>query len=139
MKLVFLDIDGVLNHGVRYERFDFPRLFPEHCARFQQLCLRADAEIIVVSNWKGIIPAELLVEHLRAAGITASVRGATPFRATRGEEVKLWREMNLHQEPYVILDDRTDYMASQPLVRTEDAVGLLDEHVERALQLLEAA
>ena len=56
MNLCFLDIDGVLNSRVFYDRVGLipqPWLDPEAVARLDRLCRAADASIVLSSAWRG--------------------------------------------------------------------------------------
>lgn len=130
---VFLDIDGVLNHSVIYTRWDYPRLFPEPCQHLQWLCTQTDAQIVLCTNWRCLVGVPVVAEYLRKAGITAPVIGGTPLCQTRGEGV---RQYMTSPAPHVILDDFPDYYAHQPLVLTDNEIGLTRKQAERAIEIL---
>lgn len=130
---LFLDIDGVLNHSVRYDKFDYPRLFPEHCQLLQGILEATACEIVLCTNWRAILGLEAVADHLWKAGITGVV-GGTPLCSTRGEGVRQYQANDTG--PYVILDDLPEYFAYQPLVQTHNDIGLTAELAQRAIEIL---
>lgn len=165
MKLIFLDIDGVLNsrdyfESERYKRAQEgdPRpyqtveaqLDDEAVERLQRLVLATGAAVVVSSTWRLSHPLPVLNQLLRRKGFfSAAAIGATPqfVNRPRGEEILEWlRCLNIeptifrwweHAPPFVILDDDSDMdPLEKRLVQTSMQTGLLDEHVERAIALL---
>lgn len=129
---LFLDIDGVLNHGVSYTVFDYPRLFTPQCRLLEDICQATGAEIVLCTNWRYIVGVDFVERHLRQAGITAPVIGGTPVCATRGEGVRRYG----HPGPYVILDDLADYAGDQLFILTDTKVGLTPEEAQLAIEIL---
>lgn len=147
MKVLFLDIDGVLNSrkwfgslhativAAKYpeEHFD-----PAAVARVNAIVERTGAVICVSSSWRlGRSVAEL-GELLATQGIRAEVVGATPvdFRA-RGLEIARWLAEHPEVTVYAILDDDSDMrQLARQHVKTDFEDGLLDHHVESAVSLL---
>jgi|SRR6266436_7952483 len=134
MSQLFLDIDGVLNHSVVYTQFDYPRLFPEHCALLNHIIATTGCSLVLQSNWKHLLLLGTISQYLRTAGITAPLIGATPYIGKRGSEVRAYRGES--REPYVILDDLADYFPDQPLVLTQNEAGLTTELAEIAIDIL---
>jgi hypothetical protein len=127
-----LDLDGVLNHGVSYTVFDYPRLFPTQCQILEGLCQASGCEIVLVTNWRYIVGVDFVERHLRQAGITAPVIGGTPLCGTRGEGVRRYG----HPGPYVILDDLADYAGDQLFILTDTNTGLTAEEAQLAIDIL---
>jgi len=157
VKVIFLDIDGVLNsrqswaqrkHGSGTEAID-----PDAMARLNRLLRQSGASIVVSSSWRSTVARTR--EVLCANGLCWPTRviGCTPrsevawgehglyVARQRGDEIQAW----LDQHPdrvrrFVILDDGDDMgPLRRSLVQTNPDVGLTDADVERALALLEAA
>jgi len=154
MKIVFLDVDGVLNHLGCKEKT--PRGFyfveDEFLERLKKIVHATGAQIVLSTTWRqGFYDLEngettgdaqdylLLKEKLREYGIT--IFGHTPIlkEGHRGKEILKWLEEHdeLDIEAMVILDDSTK---TKPLeqyqVRTFFSEGLRTRHVIRAIAAL---
>jgi hypothetical protein len=155
VKVVFLDFDGVLN-SLAYLQVA-PRqlgdLDPVAVARLDRLVARSGAKVVVSSTWRLRYSLAELRGKLAENGFTGEVLDCTPELPAgavpawclfpRCDEIRAWLAM-LPQAParFVILDDadlELEELAelSASFVRTDVAVGLLDEDVERALRILE--
>ena len=151
-KLVFLDIDGVLDtYKSRY------MLDPVLLDRLGNLLGRTGAWIVISSSWRcNNVPdtIEFLTDYDnprvgsnpfpftdRIVGVTpilySVVDGDIDRPATRGEEIAAY----LKEHPcdnYVILDDCDEILNSQipHLVLVNDDMGLTIEDVEKAVSIL---
>ncbi len=153
MKVVFLEVDGVLNCGPRWKELRRVvntaggRLDPDAVKRLKRLVDTTDARIVVSSMWRLGCMAQL-TSYLQRHGIGhGRVIGKTPdrSRALRGpncpsvrcEEIKTWLAAHPEVERFVILDKEADMGDLSPrLVKTTWNDGLLDEHVDRAIAML---
>lgn len=162
-KIIGLDFDNVINDnahlaetakaypGVRTFSMELGRamLDPVRCARVQRICDATGAGILFVTGWRRWTGEEGLTELIRGHGITApvvGVVGGVKFSGDlRASATREW--LNEHPEVtrYVILDDdEYNYWRDYPgrktppwgpvLVAPKD--GLEDEHVERAISIL---
>lgn len=139
MKVIFLDVDGVLNHGnskikVEDDKIQF----------LKQIIDETGAKIVLSSDWRFWLGTDdrdvaLLQEKLK--GIGAEIVSSTPNskHGYRGAEIYQW--INEWQgetiDKFVILDDRDDikpYM--NKFVQTSFNLGLQEKHVRKAIQLL---
>jgi hypothetical protein len=126
MKVIFLDIDGVLNWAGTEDRINgFIGLCSERIQRLNAITdAHPDAKIVVSSTWrKSFFPGgykdfDGLVQLLHDRGVKAEIIDYTPWRFSyqpRGAEIREWiedwRQENPGQElVYVVLDDDTDGM-----------------------------
>lgn len=142
MRIVFLDIDGVLNSRAFYDRVGFiprPPLDPEAIARLDRICRETDARVVLSSAWRGDLQT---VRWLHERGLGAPIIGRTgwaSFTGNRGSEIAEWiRSQAQHPiESFVILDDGDDMDHLLPyLIQTSHDTGLLDDHVDRAIAML---
>jgi len=151
VKLVFCDIDGVLNSRVFLAGLRPPpglvadgpewwaeMLDREAVGRLNRLLAETGASVVVSSSWRLGSTAEALQTILDLGGFEGAVVGVTPHLSEqpRGEEIQ--RYLASHPaEAFVILDDEDDMgELLSSLVRTSFDTGLLDEHVERAKKAL---
>lgn len=151
-KLIFLDIDGVLDtYKSRYI------LDPVLLDRLGNILGRTGAWIVVSSSWRSSnVPdtVEFMTDYdnprvgANPFPFTDRIVGVTPILfsvvdgdidrpATRGEEIAAY--LKAHPcDNYVILDDCDDMLRDQwpHLVLVNDVVGLTDADVEKAVGIL---
>jgi hypothetical protein len=83
MKLIFLDIDGVLNSDrffaeAQPARWGIGHIDPGAVGRVEELARRTGAHIVISSAWRHAYPVADLRVILRVAGLEARIVGATP-------------------------------------------------------------
>jgi hypothetical protein len=148
MKIIFLDVDGVLNsidsedhiHGCIGIDYSGVKLLRE-------IVDKTGAEIVLVSSWKRgwykpdnrlarYLESRLAEENLKIMDIT------TDNITNRGEGIYNWLIAHPKLESWIILDDEIfadydEYGFMPHLVKTSfyDG-GLKDKHVEQAIALL---
>ena len=151
MKVIFLDIDGVLNTEAYRENpdvdyFEHP-VSEAHMPLLEYLVKSTGAKIILSSTWreywdKGEVQSDRFGDYINNLfdKYGLEIYDKTPELRDRSEEIDEW--IKLHQgevESYVILDD-FDFDWSEEnekrLVKTTDEVGLDEEAVERAVGIL---
>jgi hypothetical protein len=167
MKIVFLDIDGVINHSAtrsdvlpsRHEPLPIP-IAPECMVCLNRLIAETGAKIVISSSWRLFARWQDLGPALVRHGLVADVIGETPDLVNnavwlaswqarkgtpftyesleRGWEIGEWLAAHPEVTAFVILDDCSDMDALKPwLVLTHPNDGLDDPDVERAKWLLE--
>lgn len=130
MKIIFLDIDGVLTLSSNGYRFDGQCL-----KNLKELIRRHDAKIIICSSWK----EDTLKKTIRnlPAEIKESAIDQTPDLPGRskGHEIQAWITLNT-VDSYVILDDQPEeyltYQKELHLVVTDPKTGLTREKCKEA-------
>ena len=140
MKLIFLDIDGVLNNHPCWPKG--PELHRPQCDLLQQIIERTGAKIVLTSSWRnwladGSMTLVGFSRLLQTHGVTgAEVVGylrVGPVDA--GDRTKAIREYLWGKgAKFIVLDDLP--LAIETLVRTDGHAGLTAEHVEQACGLL---
>lgn len=129
--IIFLDIDGVLNCQVFYEKnkqnvkaqylkaeFYKSQLCPERIGWLNQLCIDTGAVVVISSSWRKGKTVDQLQEILNNSGATFTVKSKTPYTGyERGTEIKKWLQDNLTHyydfDKYVIIDDDSDMLLNQ--------------------------
>lgn len=145
LRILFLDIDGVLNHKAFLEslgyhaRIGLDHLDPEAVAVLDRIVALTGVKVVVSSAWRVIFTADEIQALLHARGFRGSIIGATPSGgAERGDEIRQW--LNEFQDPVeniVILDDCDDMAEFLPkLVWTSWEYGLKDYHIPLVLDVL---
>ena len=143
MRVIFLDIDGVLNNSSTEERFEgYIGISPVLVAIFNKLIQETNARVVLSSTWR--LDAnwrETMARHK----IKCVFLGATPHLykpggeyIPRGEEIKKWLDDNSQYQVtnYAILDDDSDMLEGQPLFKTSWKEGLTPEIAEKVKQHL---
>lgn len=153
MKVIFLDVDGVLNYaGCRSYYADVYFVVEEKLQLLAELVKATKAKIILSSTWRlgfwdlyegtESFDADLylaLVDALEEFDLT--IFDCTgPSLATRGEEIDEWlRKREEKPESFIILDDMGPEQFgayADHLVQTDFRTGLTKEQVELAVQML---
>ena len=155
MKVIFLDIDGVL------ASFDYIRVthllkeknpdkygygFDPRCIKNLEFILREhpDAKIVIASSWKSMGYVNIL-DMWVVRNFPGEVIGMTPDllrtakSSSRGAEIEEWLNNSEEDiEGYVILDDDSNVLMSQlnHFVKTDPMFGLSVEDVWKADRIL---
>lgn len=142
--ILFLDIDGVLNHRKSAERFGtFQRLDPACVQILKAIVEEHGFQIILSSTWRfGRDWRERVLKAFAAAGWgDPPIIGRTSLfdgDETRGEEIHLWLESH-PVERFVIIDDDSDMLERQLpfFVQTVmDRGGLTERHKTQVREIL---
>lgn len=137
MRALFLDIDGVLNHGDTDTYFE-----TEKIEILNKILSETNASLVVTSTWRiGATPQEM-DELLASQGVLPGrVIGVTPYLDDqREEEIYEW----LHTwsdrygiEKIAILDDRSDLgQLVETLIKTNKTTGLTEQEANLVIQHL---
>lgn len=149
MKVIFLDIDGVLNCASTQRRLrGSPFVDEDKLLLLKDLVEKTGAELVLSSTWRlGLLypdvaaftaDADALVEEFHKYGL--SLYDSTPRLSDkqRGHEIAAWLEKNPDIERFVILDDDSDMAhLKEHLVQTSWLTGLQLSHIKKAINLLE--
>jgi hypothetical protein len=122
-RILFLDVDGVLNHEGMPEPDGEPPLYGaplcrDCIRRLSDVCDQTGARIVVSSSWR-LNPDSM--RDLRAA-LGGRIIGATPARnvGARHKEIEEWIVQAREPIDGVVVDDDTDAeVALMPFVRTD--------------------
>ena len=124
LNVIFLDIDGVLNHHLWYEGADRDKeetsnerhLDPSKIELINQLCKDANCKVVISSTWRGGKSIKWLQDTLNSRGATFEVIDKTGRCCSdvRGVEVYNWWSKNEDDyNNYVIFDDDNDFLIEQ--------------------------
>lgn len=147
MKVLFLDVDGVLNSR---STSNFDELYPlDQYKAFLigRIQLQTGCEVVLSSSWRnhpeGVENVSKRV--VRLLDKTPSFhRDCEPFMARgrewehtiRGDEVNAWLKQHPEVTNYAILDDDGDFYDEQPLFQTTFEEGLTDDIAETVIEHL---
>lgn len=144
-RLVFLDIDGVLNNLSSALALGNPskHLDPVCVGLIERLLKEADAKVVVSSSWRIGRTVESLqqeLDSLWANKIADRIIGKTGdgYNGHRGRQIKEWIEVNAPDCSYVILDDDSDMLPAQKpyFVKTTFEDGFRAAHYKKAMAIL---
>jgi hypothetical protein len=145
-KILFLDIDGVLNSKIYYKYIYKPekgwsRFDPYCVVLIKRLIEEFSLRIVITSSWRNGIVDRLMKEleendlifHLHKDWHTPILRSAR-----RGDEIKLWLDSHPEATEYLIIDDNENLLEYQMgrFVKTNNYAGMAQEHYYQARNIL---
>jgi hypothetical protein len=152
-KIIFADVDGVLNTWTTQRRLEccheFPFVDTRKVLRLREIVERTGAQIVLSSSWRtGDHPKAFWLEaealrELRREFIRLRCPlwvDSTPIleKSPRQKEIYAWLLLHPEVDNFVILDDVGEELTfyKDHLVLTDPKVGLNKERMEFAIQLL---
>ena len=155
MKVIFLDIDGVLNASAyeaslpkkkeKYLDEVGPDFYSPAVSNLQEIIRQTGGKIVIISRWRlrGLEEMQTMWASLHLPG---EIIGVTPnllheaknLSNQRGEELRQWViQYGRDISSFVILDDQNDYYPRQlrHLVRPCHEWGLTESDVQQALEI----
>lgn len=158
VKIIFLDIDGVLNNHLEADTHltatvdkQYQGLYSPRCVdRLNSLVENTGAVIVLSSTWRLGLELSQIKLLLLSMGVKAEVIGKTDYVehsfTFRGNEIYKWiqdneKEYNLNEfnyKSYVILDDDTDMLMCQQnnYVNCDPEIGMTDRVVHKSTAIL---
>ena len=151
MKIIFLDVDGVLNCTTDWSgpNDDGPAtLDPVKCDMLARIVRETDAVVVLSSTWRLIpgraldkLTAWLLKRNVTIHSYTKDLTSELGHCMIRGYEIARWMQNNANQFPnprFVILDDDDDINQNQLpfFVQTSMKTGLTPELADKAIAIL---
>jgi hypothetical protein len=149
MKILFLDIDGVLNSVEWWESLpkqtrllrqaDWDHFDPCAVDLVNHILDATGAKVVISSAWRTMMPWEELTELLSKAGLNADIIGKTPSKKSseRVNEITGWLDAQEGVEGIVILEDDWPMEHLEPwTVRTTWLAGIQESDVQKAVDVL---
>lgn len=159
MKVIFLDIDGVLvteRHLKRCDENNQPSMIgrnhvfdPVCVTLLNRLIAETDAKIVVSSVWRYGRTVSQLQNIFNERGVVCEVVGVTLdlekkfgqlYRSVpRGVEIAAYLERHKDVDKWCILDDDEDFLEEQLpyFVNTDFIEGFAEKHLDLALSIFE--
>jgi hypothetical protein len=149
MKIIFLDIEGVL---VNRESMKLPIVEwhysadPKCVEQLNRVIVLCEAKL-VISSTERLLGLERVTKMLDDWGVAGEIVGLTPVLEnalhpnliTRGDEISAWLNRRTVEKltHYIIIDDKND-MGRQAahLIQTDNQFGLTDKDADRAIKAL---
>jgi hypothetical protein len=157
MKIIFLDIDGVLNSSL-FLKDHKNTLIDDRCVSLLgELIIISKAKVVLHSGWKALFDDNMLPTRDDAAFLhnvlrknkislydktpdfsTEEIRKAQTFSKVKAKEILSWIETHASIESYVVLDDldlNNDEVSAHQ-IKTDNQKGLTKKDVDNALKML---
>lgn len=162
-KVIFLDIDGVLNTKWWYTQMErntpkdkFGYAFdPKAVANLKRIVEETGADLVVSSSWK-CMGLSQIEEMWRDRSLPGKIIGITPNSVSdemllnadidsielfhiRGEEIKQWlTKYGKQVSNYAIIDDMDNMLSEQQsrFVHTNPEVGITEEDAQKTIEIL---
>lgn len=146
MKILFLDIDGVVN-SAQFVKSEFERngkggvvgIDPRLAEIVKLIIFTTGCEVVLSSSWRiwDNSREQVKREVVEYIDVTPDHKGTTD----RGCEVKAWLEAqafksNFIVDKYAILDDNGDFHKDQPLFRTSWETGITMDIAQEVIDYL---
>lgn len=118
--VLFLDIDGVLNHADAYARYGEGLILAAHSTevldpacveQLNRVVTLTECEVVVSSTWRLVHTLILLETLLQEAGYEHYLLSTTPDlpgNHKRGREIAAWLKRHPGYGPIAIVDDDSD-------------------------------
>ncbi len=146
IKLVFLDIDGVLNSFDSDDERDFTPagLSTKGIKWLEEIYEKTGAMIVISSTWRGAHSVDWFKGAFAAKGwFRPEIFGLTPKlpnTSFRGSEIEKYMRVLYDSEmvvdSYIIFDDGKDFFDYQPLIHIDGQKGIQRHHIDEALVIL---
>ena len=143
MRVLFLDVDGVLN-SIRscYAYGGYPHTFDENCrskfdwtavSLIQRICRNSDVKVVISSTWRKFFTYQEIGE-----GLDLPVIDSTPeLPGWRGYEIKDWLDRHPEVTEYAIIDDDSDMLPEQKpfFVHVDGRNGISYDNFKQLLEI----
>lgn len=150
MKIIFLDIDGVLNsqrscvanggYGRIYDHDSWQELDLVAVKLIAHVAKETGADVVLSSSWRILAKKEDIIAFQEFLGV--NIIDVTPrsLDGCRGGEVKQWLDgCKEPVEAFCIVDDDNDMLPSQQarFVQTDERIGLTWQNCEDIMLVLD--
>lgn len=148
MKIIFLDVDGVLNSKRKlievynktnkaHSGYSYP--FDDNCLKNLKLLIEfTNASIVITSTWKNTKEGlNILLDILSKYNLDKNIVGYTK-NLNSNRELEIISYLNdLNEElDFIILDDDSNFEKLLPyLIKTNNEVGLIYDNVLESIEL----
>lgn len=162
MKVIFLDIDGVINSNFwleshQQEISDGTLIDKEKIELVAKIVNKTEATLVMHSGWRFWFDntmkpirkeAQNLINLLLDSGLsiyamtpdltTEEIRKTKMFSKVKASEIFLWLKQNPNVHKWIVLDDIDLHNADLAIrqVRTNAEVGITEKDVDRAIEML---
>ena len=142
MKIIFLDVDGVLNNDDTTSTYRVFAGWEKKCIyRLNHIIRKTDAAIVISSSWRMHRSMNEIIHLFNVEmGIRGTILGSTPVQniEERGAEISAWmkffkKKIGRDIDRFVIIDDVDPLMFQDHWIETDTCIGLTNKEVEKAV------
>jgi hypothetical protein len=134
MRVIFTDIDGVLNPHWR------KKWSKSAVMLYNKICKEFDLRVVITSTWRTNHTIEQLQQIFTEQGIEIPIYDYTPHlgQEDRGLEIRQWLIENVDCIDWVIIDDKTSDIEPhvRNVVKCRSWIGLTKDEYEEIKTLL---
>lgn len=138
MKLLFLDIDGVMtsDNGKLNKSFLYP--FSDSCVQVLNEILRLNkVRVILTSSWRTVFDAEKQNQIFKENGVIQTPADQTKDIGYKHRSLEIKEYLQSRKvESFVILDDMDIAGFADNFVKIDPKTGLTEGYIERINQIL---
>lgn len=138
MKIIFLDVDGVLNTPKLIKRFGFDFIDPIMVKLVKRIVNETGSRIVLSSSWridennKRMVEQALAMEGLEIFDTTPIIRKKDGW-TFRHEEIQSWIDQNTVTK-FAIIDDFDDANIEGSFFQTNEDIGLTVSMAEKIIE-----
>jgi hypothetical protein len=137
MKVIFLDIDGVMNNRQMIYDDGMDAIGEEMLHRLSMIVKATGAKIVLSSTWRileknrDLVTKALARHNMEYIDVTPRL-----FSGHRGGEIGCWLQEHPEVERFAVLDDDPNANIGQTLFRCDFEIGLTDDIAAQAIEYL---
>lgn len=140
-KVLFLDVDGVLNHPYTKSRSPHGTLGvdPSRAKILDRIVSETGCYIVLCSTWRKYPDLVAYLFGTLDPATRSMIISKTPIipNGVRGDEIQEWLDVNEGVKTFAILDDDADMGAVLPfLIQTHPFDALTNEAADRVIKML---
>jgi hypothetical protein len=133
MKIIFLDVDGVLNTPKLIKKFGFDFIDQSLVALIAKIVKETDAMIVLSSTWriqekdKNLVVQSLAQHRLEIHDCTPVLERSANWDGRwvkRSEEIMAWLANNPNVQKFAIIDDFDDANIEGSFFQTDENIGI---------------
>lgn len=143
MKIIFLDIDGVLNTPKLLKKFGFDFIDDILVALIARIVRETEAKIVLSSTWRieeknrQLVQEALAAHDLEIFDSTPILKPETQMWVERHQEIRAWLE-NREVHKFAIIDDWEDAAIEGSFFKTDENRGLTVQIAEEIIAHLKS-
>jgi len=139
-KVIFLDVDGVLNTGNTIDREGLHAVCEERVKILKKIVFATKADLVLSSTWRLYKDAsQVLRERLQRFGMDFVDRTDDLWKKPRSHEILEWLSRHQEVKQFAIIDDDEDAEVKGSFFLTTFETGLTHDVAERVIEHLNAA